>query len=244
MDIEKSIRGYKESHGIGKMDVQAVIFDMDGVLYDSMPAHSEAWVRIMEEHNLPFTIEDVYLHEGRTARSTIGVISERIGREIPEEEGRHLYQLKAELFAKYPTPPVMKGSFELIQKLRASGLYPMVVTGSALKHLDRKLNNDFDGAFQAHHIVTSEDVKHGKPNPEPYLLALQKAKIEAHQAIVIENAPLGAQAAVGAGIFTIVANTGPLPDAMLLEAKPNLLYSSMQAIADNWEELIGKLRAM
>ena len=67
-------------------------------------------------------------------------------------------------------------------------------------------------------IVTSFDVKYGKPNPEPYLMGLQKGHIEPWEGIVVENAPLGVQAASAARIFTIAVNTGPLPDHVLLDA--------------------------
>ena len=57
-------------------------------------------------------------------------------------------------------------------------------------------------------MVTAFDVKHGKPHPEPYLMALEKGGFNVNEAIVIENAPLGVQAGIAAGIFTIAVNTG------------------------------------
>lgn len=86
-------------------------------------------------------------------------------------------------------------------------------------------------------MVTAFDVKYGKPNPEPYLMALQKANIQANEAIVIENAPLGVRAGVAAGIFTIAVNTGPLPDSALLDEGANLLFHSMPDFNSHWEEV-------
>ncbi len=86
-------------------------------------------------------------------------------------------------------------------------------------------------------MVTAFDVKYGKPNPEPYLMALKKANIQANEAIVIENAPLGVRAGVAAGIFTIAVNTGPLPDQVLLDEGADYLFPSMAAFNENWEEL-------
>lgn len=86
-------------------------------------------------------------------------------------------------------------------------------------------------------MVTAFDVKYGKPNPEPYLMALQKAGIQANEAIVVENAPLGVHAGVAAEIFTIAVNTGPLPDAALLDEGANLLFHSMQEFNERWEEI-------
>jgi beta-phosphoglucomutase-like phosphatase (HAD superfamily) len=83
-------------------------------------------------------------------------------------------------------------------------------------------------------MVTAYDVKHGKPNPEPYLIALEKGGLKANEAVVVENAPLGVQAGVAAGIFTIAVNTGPLPDKVLLDAGANMLFSSMKELSEKW----------
>ena len=91
-------------------------------------------------------------------------------------------------------------------------------------------------------MVTSFDVKYGKPNPEPYLMGLQKGHIEPWEGIVVENAPLGVQAASAARIFTIAVNTGPLPDHVLLDAGADLLFPSMQALCDNWEDILETFR--
>ena len=86
-------------------------------------------------------------------------------------------------------------------------------------------------------MVTAFDIKFGKPNPDPYLMALEKGGLKPNEAIVIENAPLGVQAGVAAGIFTIAVNTGPLPDQVLLDAGANLLFHSMPEFNESWETL-------
>ena len=90
---------------------------------------------------------------------------------------------------------------------------------------------------EASHIVSSFNVKRGKPYPDPYLLALEKGGFKANEAIVVENAPLGVTAGVAAGLFTIAANTGPLKDEVLSEAGASLVFPSMQALCDEWENL-------
>jgi beta-phosphoglucomutase-like phosphatase (HAD superfamily) len=86
-------------------------------------------------------------------------------------------------------------------------------------------------------MVTAFDVKHGKPDPEPYLMGMQKGELRPDECIVVENAPLGVRAAKAAGIFTIAVNTGPLPDNALLDEGADLLFPSMQALSDAWSEL-------
>ncbi len=88
--------------------------------------------------------------------------------------------------------------------------------------------------------MTAFDVVNGKPDPEPFLMGLEKGgNLRPNQAIVIENAPLGIQAAVAAGIFTIAVNTGPLPDTILSDAGASLVFDSMTTLR---AELPGILR--
>ena len=62
-------------------------------------------------------------------------------------------------------------------------------------------------------------------------MGLQKAGVAANEAIVIENAPMGVEAGVAAGIFTIAVNTGPLPDQVLVDRGANLLFPDMATLA-------------
>ena len=70
-----------------KKKLKAVLFDMDGVLFDSMPYHSEAWHKVMKSHGLTLSREEAYMHEGRTGASTINIVFQReLGREATQEE--------------------------------------------------------------------------------------------------------------------------------------------------------------
>jgi beta-phosphoglucomutase-like phosphatase (HAD superfamily) len=88
-------------------------------------------------------------------------------------------------------------------------------------------------------MVTAFDVVNGKPHPEPFLMGLKKGgNLQPNQAIVIENAPLGIEAAVAAGIFTIAVNTGPLSDAILKEAGASLVFDSMTTLLAELPEIL------
>lgn len=80
-------------------------------------------------------------------------------------------------------------------------------------------------------MVTAADVRHGKPDPEPYLMGLTKAGCEAWQAIVVENAPLGVEAGFRAGCFVCAVATGPIPQEALREAGADLVFASMPEFA-------------
>jgi len=222
-----------------EIHLKAVLFDMDGVLFNSMPYHSAAWHETMQAHGLNLSREEAYLHEGRTGAGTINIVCQRqFGRNATQEEIENIYREKSEVFNRYPEPEPMPGAWELLQKIKAAGLIPMVVTGSGQRSLLDRLEHNFPGMFHQELMVTAFDVKHGKPDPEPYLMALEKGGLKANEAVVIENAPLGVQAGVAAGIFTIAVNTGPLDDQILLDEGANALFPSMQALCNGWESFI------
>ena len=236
---KETINNYLQKQGFGEMNLKAVLFDMDGVLFNSMPNHAEAWHKTMAKFGFTLSREEAYMHEGRTGAGTINIVSLRErGHEATEEEIKQIYQAKSELFNQYPLAERMPGALEVLTKIKEAGLTPMVVTGSGQTSLLDRLNKNFPGIFQRELMVTAFDVKYGKPNPEPYLMALKKGGLQPNEAIVVENAPLGVQAGVAAGIFTIAVNTGPLPDEALLGQGANLLFHSMPDFNDNWKTLL------
>lgn len=216
----------------------AILFDMDGVLYDSMPNHSKAWSQAMEKYGMHMTPHDVYLNEGATGHDTVVRISLRDrGYEASEQEINDIYGYKAALFRSMPEACIMPGSQEVFRKAGALGLKILIVTGSGQKNLIERVQRDYEGYITRDRMVTAFEVKRGKPYPDPYLKGLQIAGVPAGEAVVVENAPLGIRAAVAAGIDTIAVNTGPLEDEILLAEKPVLLLHSMQELADNLENL-------
>lgn len=241
--ITQALRSY------GSVHLQAVMFDMDGVLYDSMKNHASCWHQALQHFKFTqFSKEEAYMHEGRTGAGTINIVSQRErGHDATPEEIAEIYAYKAELFNKCDPAPPMPGAYELLQKVKASGITPMIVTGSGQKSLLGRLNTHFPDIFRPELMVTAFDVKKGKPNPEPYLMGMQKfahyqsCELSPSHFIVVENAPLGVQAAVAAGVFTIAVNTGPLPDEALLSQGANLLFPSMQSLCDHWELLLSCL---
>ena len=241
---QEAIRNYLKTTRQEKICLKAVLFDMDGVLFDSMPYHAEAWATVMNRHGLRFSRQEAFLHEGRTGASTINIAYNRqYGHDAPPKLIEQIYAEKSEAFSTYPEPVSMPGAPALLQKVTGAGLTPVLVTGSGQRSLLDRLNHQYPGVFAPERMVTAFDVKHGKPNPEPYLMGLQKAGVQAHEAIVVENAPIGVQAGHAAGIFTIAVNTGPLDGQVLLDAGADLLFPSMQALCDAWEEIVQAMRS-
>lgn len=236
--IKEAINRYLQKTQQPFLSPKAVLFDMDGVLYDSMRFHARSWYETAMKHQLLAEKEDFYLFEGRTGDSTINELFQRtFRRNATEEEKKGIYEEKATLFNRYNDGKAMPGATEVLKAAKASGLQTLVVTGSGQHSLINKLEHTYPGCFKREKMVTAFDVKLGKPHPEPYLMGLEKAGVKAHEALVIENAPLGVQAGVAAGIFTIAVNTGPLDDKVLLDAGADLLYPDMTVLAEDWDNL-------
>ena len=211
----------------------AILFDMDGVLYDSMPNHSMAWSQAMAKFGMHMTPHDVYLNEGATGHDTVVRISLRDrGYEADASEIDDIYGYKAQLFRSLPEARVMPGAQEVFRKAAAAGLKILIVTGSGQKNLIERVQRDFEGYITRDRMVTAFEVKRGKPYPDPYLIGLKIAGVRAEEAVVVENAPLGIRAAVAAGIDTIAVNTGPLEDEILASEGPALMLHSMNELSD------------
>lgn len=236
--FEQAIQNYLKEKGHSKINLKAVLFDMDGVLFDSMKNHAKAWNKAMSMYGMNLSEEEAYMHEGRTGASTINIVCMRERScNADEEEIKKIYQTKSDIFNTLPKAEPMPGAYTLLRNIKESGLQPVLVTGSGQLSLIDNLNHHFPGIFQKEFMVTAFDVKYGKPNPEPYLMGLKKAGIAPNEAVVVENAPLGVKAGVAAGIFTIAVNTGPLPDSALLDEGANLLFGSMQELSEKWDNL-------
>lgn len=235
--VNQAIQAYLQQNNYKRLPIRAVLFDMDGVIYDSMPNHASSWAKVMQSFGFKMSVAEAYMHEGRKGDETISMISRREGKDVSEDERKRIYQKKTELFGLNPVVLPMKGSLELLHKVTGSGLFVMLVTGSGQPSLLERLNFDFPNVFTRERMITSFDVNNGKPHPEPYLKALQKGNLKPDETIVIENAPLGIEAARAAGLFVVAVNTGPLPDSILIDSGANILFPSVESLCSNWEQV-------
>ena len=223
--------------------IRAVLFDMDGVLYDSMRNHAAAWVQSMQKFGINMTADDAYATEGARGVDTIRyMVRQQKGIEISEAEAQEMYDEKSRIFHSMPEAPIMPGILSLMEQIDAAGISIGVVTGSGQRPLIARILRDFGRFVSPEHITTAYDVPRGKPHPDPYLIGMKKAGgLLPSEAIVVENAPLGVRAGIAAGCYTIAVNTGPLPDQVLLDAGASILFPSMPALSDAWKEVISKI---
>ena len=235
-----AIKQYLERHGFEALTPKAVLFDMDGVLYDSMPNHAIAWQQSMAQFGITMTADDAYATEGARGVDTIRkMVKRQQDRDIDEAEAQKMYDVKSHIFHELPEAPVMTGILDLMHQIQKGGIQIGVVTGSGQKPLIQRILKDFGAFVDEGHITTAYDVRRGKPKPDPYLMGLRKAgDLQPYEAFVVENAPLGIRAGVAARIFTIAVNTGPLPAQTLLDANADLLFPTMTDFSNNWKNLM------
>ncbi|MDO5442138.1 MAG: HAD hydrolase-like protein [Bacteroidia bacterium] len=221
-------------------EYKLAMFDMDGVLLDSMPRHYAAWsLRFREDYGFELPVEEVYANEGRTSRSVIGrLLKKYLGRDASQEEVEAMYRRKCATVEANGGMPPMPGALEAVKAVRAKGMDAIVVTGSGDHKLLDFLSRAYPGLFRTEWMVCADDVVCGKPAPEPYLAGLSKAgNIPADKAIVVENAPLGVLSGKAAGCFVAAVNTGPLPDSALWEAGADRVFHTLLDLAE-WIETI------
>ena len=212
---------------------KAYFFDMDGVLFDSMPRHAIAWEEVMKQHGLPFTAYDCYINEGRTGESVIReAFQKALGRDATQEEVKTIYAEKSAFYHQLlqTTTPTIPGVADVLQFVKEQGHQIWVVTGSGMRTLLDSLNEVFPSIFQQDQMITAFDVTQGKPHPEPYLKAWERSGLPKEQCVVIENAPLGVRSGKAAGLTVYAVNTGILKREDLLQAGADMVFDSMHEL--------------
>ena len=212
---------------------KAYFFDMDGVLFDSMPRHAIAWEEVMKQHGLPFTAYDCYINEGRTGESVNReAFQKALGRDATQEEVKTIYAEKSAYYHQLlqTTTPTIPGVADVLQFVKEQGHQIWVVTGSGMRTLLDSLNEVFPSIFQQDQMITAFDVTQGKPHPEPYLKAWERSGLPKEQCLVIENAPLGVRSGKAAGLTVYAVNTGILKREDLLQAGADMVFDSMHEL--------------
>ncbi len=126
----------------------------------------------------------------------------------------------------------MPGADRMIGEFMRRGITTVLVTGSGQRSLIDRLDRDYPGAFPAGMQITSRDVVHGKPHPEPYLRAMERAAATPDSSIAVDNAPMGVLSGAESGAFTIGVTTGPILEKELVDAGADIVYPSMPVLAE------------
>jgi beta-phosphoglucomutase len=197
---------------------KGIIFDMDGVLVDAMPFHAEAMSRAIKEiTNHEIDKKNIFLLEGMPSSDLVKEIFKRenINKKIDLDDdlAKQIGSRKEQVFKKIQNAKGIDGAKELLEDLTSScgeSCIKAVVSGAAREEVEAILEKNI-GTKHFDFIITGDDIEKGKPNPAPFLIALNKMKLPTSQVIVVENSPLGVEAANKASLECIITlNNTPL----------------------------------
>jgi beta-phosphoglucomutase family hydrolase len=179
-------------------DFAGYIFDCDGTLVDTMPLHYRAWDRAMQQAGLKGTLSEELFYSlgGMPTRKVAAVFAKHYGLTIDVDR---VFHQKEELFLEMQSEMrVIKPVVDFARQLH--GRRPMSVASGGPKPVVRKTLELMHLADLFPVVVTPEDVVHGKPAPDMFLLAAQKMGVPPERCLVFEDAEPGIQAAVAAGM--------------------------------------------
>jgi beta-phosphoglucomutase len=182
----------------------AVLFDMDGVIVDSMPYHFIAWYEALRPHGIRVSCSFVYEKEGEKWEKTLGDLMR--GRRMLSGRARDsVFRDKQRIFRKYFRRFIFDGAGELLDTLRKKGVRTGLVTSTPSDEVRHILPRGIIARFDT--VVAGDMVSRGKPFPDPYLKAAALLGIPPRDCAVVENARLGIRSAKSAGMYCCALTT-------------------------------------
>ena len=209
-----------------------IIFDMDGVLADTGPIHFESWVKLSEEIGVNFTRE---IFEQTFGQTSPEIVRKLVGPEPSQDQVEKWANLKEKYYRQMVADKLelLAGVLDLLKILKKEGFKMTVGSSGPPENVDLLLKTlNIKSFFDA--IITAEDVERGKPEPDVFLIAARQSSVKPQNCLVIEDAPVGIQAAKNAGMICIALTTTHKKDE-LIEADlvlEDLSSLSMQQIKD------------
>lgn len=186
---------------------KGILFDYDGTLARSMEDHFRSWQAVLAEKGIHITAEDYYPLEGMGLHE----VAERFSRThaLSADQLEDVMRRKKGHYLKTHRLEFYPGVESFITELHQAKIPMGIVTGSHRDQLKQSVPAVFLDQFDV--LVTGEEFRQGKPNPEPYQVGAKKLGLRPQECIAIENAPLGVQSAVGAKTYCIAvcSTVGP-----------------------------------
>lgn len=184
--------------------LKAVIFDMDGVLVDSMSDHAEAVQHIFDDIGVEMDKQDIFEREGERTVDIVEFLLEKGTGDASKYDISDIVERYIAEFNRIAEMKVFEGMQECLNVLKKR-FDLAVVSGSDRPIVNDIIDSKYPGVFRE--LVTADDVQRGKPEPDPYLKAIEMLGISGHETIVVENAPMGVEAAKRAGLCCVAVPT-------------------------------------
>ena len=211
--------------------MKAVIFDMDGVIFDSERAISDLWIEYAKQINLENIEKAVYLCIGITDAATRQVFVDMYGEDFPYEE--HKAVISKLFHEKYDGGrlPVKPGIGELLKYLWENNIPLALASSSKTINVRNQLQDA--GFLQYFSVVIGGDtIKNSKPDPEIFLTAASKLGVEPADCFVIEDSYNGIRAAHNAGMHPLMVPDMLQPDGEIRELAEQVYPSLIDVLED------------
>ena len=207
-----------EPAGASDRTLQAVLFDMDGLLVDSEPLWFEVECAVMARLGGEWSEAGQQALVGGSLRRTVSYLLARAASPAsPEDVGRWLVDGMTSLLTSRPLT-MLPGARELLAEVRTAGIPHALVTSSERPIMDAVLHQLGVG-FDA--TVCADDVRRGKPDPEPYLRAASLLRADPGSCVALEDSPNGVAAAEAAGCWLIA-----VPSLVPIGARPGRVIAT------------------
>src|SRR5215831_17963291 len=181
---------------------RAIIWDLDGTLIDSSHLHWEAWQKVTEVENIALTYEQYVADFGKRNDE---ILRGRLGADLPDEFVARVSLAKEEVYRdliRTKGLELLPGARRWLERFKAEGWLQALATSAPRGNIDAVfaalgIGKYFDA------VMSSEEVKAGKPEPDVFLIAAEKMGVAPAACVVIEDAPAGIEAARRAGMKSI-----------------------------------------
>lgn len=190
----------------------ALLFDLDGTLADTDSLHMPAWLEILRVNGIE---ADEKFYMTRISGRSNAVIVQELLPHLSETEGRQLFEAKEVDFrGRLAGIEPLPGLLDYIEEGRNCDMKIALVTNAPRDNVPATLaalglEDHFDEQ------ILADDVSAGKPDPAPYIAALERFGLEPEEALAFEDSPSGIESAVGAGISTIGIVSTRTPETLL-----------------------------
>lgn len=192
-----------------------VIFDMDGVLVNSGPPHRESWRVVARQHGIVVSDQAFAATFGMASRD---IVRQIWGPHVTDEDIRRIDDEKEAVYRRLIADcvPLTPGAHPTLEALGQAGYVLAVGTSGPPANLELVLRATGLGQYFAA-TVHGFDIEHGKPAPDVFLLAAERAGLQPARCVVVEDAPVGVQAGTAAGM-PVIGYTGTHPAERLQAA--------------------------